>query len=119
MLHAPQVLVGSRDNPHVDLKSATAAQTFELLFLKNAEPFWLQRKRKISDFIQKQCSAVSRLKAPHRLRHRTREGAQLMAEQLALQQSARNRDAIELGLVLMMSPPPASRKNRPPRGWRL
>jgi hypothetical protein len=45
-------LVGSRDNPHVDLKSATAAQTFELLFLKNVEPFWLQRKRKISDFIQ-------------------------------------------------------------------
>jgi hypothetical protein len=39
-----------------------AAQALELLFLKDAEKFRLQLERKISNFIQKQCSAVSRLK---------------------------------------------------------
>jgi hypothetical protein len=72
-----------------------AAQALDLLFLKSAEQFWLQLKRKISDLIQKQCSAVSRLKASHGLRHRTREGSPLMAEELALQQRARNCRAID------------------------
>jgi hypothetical protein len=51
--HAPQVLVGRRDDAHVDLNGAGAAQALELLFLKYAEKLGLQCQWKISDFIQK------------------------------------------------------------------
>ncbi len=89
LYHAPQVLVGRRDEPHVDLKRAGAAQALDLFFLKRAQKFWLQFEWKIPNFIKKQCPTVRRLKASHGLSHGAGEGAAFMAEQFALQQSAR------------------------------
>jgi hypothetical protein len=93
--HAPQVLVGRRDNAHVDLNGAGAAQALELLFLKYAEKLGLQFQRKISDFIQKQRTPVSQLEAACGLGHRSRKGASFMTEEFALQQVTGKRRAIE------------------------
>jgi hypothetical protein len=92
--HAPQILIGGCDHPYVNLK-CSAAQTLDLLLLKNAQKFRLQLDGKISDLIQKQRSAVCRLKATHGLRHRARECASLMAEEFAFQQCGWNRSAVE------------------------
>ena len=68
--HLSQVLIGRRDDPHVDLKGVAAAQALELLFLKGAEKFRLQFQREIADLIQKQSAAVRGLKAPDGLQSR-------------------------------------------------
>jgi len=48
-----------------------AAETLELLFLKNAEQLRLKLERKIADPVEKQRAAVRGLKASDGLRHGT------------------------------------------------
>jgi hypothetical protein len=67
------------------VKANAATQALELFFLKNAKKFWLQLERKVSDFIQKECSVVSRLKASDALCARARERASFVAEHFTLQ----------------------------------
>jgi hypothetical protein len=80
-----QILISSSDETDVNLKGAVASQAFELLFLKNAEELWLQFEGQISDFIEKQRAAVSRLKSSHRLSDSAGESASLVTEELALE----------------------------------
>jgi hypothetical protein len=61
--HASQVLVRGCNHPHVDLKCMSTAQTLELLLLESAQKLRLEFKRKVSNFIEKQCSVVCDLKA--------------------------------------------------------
>jgi hypothetical protein len=81
----PQILISSSDETDVNLEGAVASQAFELLFLKNAEELWLQFGGQISDFIEKQRAAVSRLKSSHRLSDGAREGTSLVTEEFALE----------------------------------
>jgi hypothetical protein len=76
------------------LYRATVAQALHLPFLENAEKFWLQFERKVSNLVQKQGSAIGGLEAPCGLSYRASERASFMSKQFALQQSARNRRAI-------------------------
>src|SRR5258705_11353541 len=57
-----QDLVGSDDESHVDLDSFSTAQSFKLSFLQHSQQFYLSRKIKIADLVQKQCAAVGQLK---------------------------------------------------------
>src|ERR1700761_3007104 len=61
--HAPQVLVSRRDDPHINLNRAAAAQALALLLLQSAQELGLQLQGQVPDFIQKYCPAVGRLEA--------------------------------------------------------
>jgi hypothetical protein len=73
-----------------------AAEAFKFPFLKNTEQFGLQRQRKVSDFIQKQCSSVGHLKPSDPLDESASECTLLVAEQFAFQKIRGNRSAIQL-----------------------
>src|ERR1700761_8541248 len=53
--HPRQLLMRRSNYTHVNLQSAASSQTLDLLLLENAQKFGLQLKRKIADFIKKQC----------------------------------------------------------------
>ena len=80
---------------HVGLIGTATSQALELLFLKNAKKFGLQLERKLTDFVQKQGSALGRLKASQILSHSPGEGAAFVAEEFAFQQSGGNGRAVE------------------------
>ncbi len=65
------------------------------MLLKNAKEFWLQFERQVSDFIEKQRAAVSRLKSSGGLRDRSGERASFMSEQFTLEEISRNSRAIK------------------------
>jgi hypothetical protein len=73
----------------------TAAQTLELLLLKGAQKLRLQFQRKISNFVEEQCPPVRALKPAGRLIHRARESSSFVTEELAFEQTARDRGAVE------------------------
>src|SRR3977135_2805692 len=53
------VFVGGRDQPHVDLDSLRAAETFELSLLQDPQQFYLGRDIQITNLVEKQCAAIS------------------------------------------------------------
>src|SRR5258705_12367902 len=59
-----QELVGSDDESHVDLDCFSTAESFKLSFLQHSQQFYLIRKIKIADLVQKQCAAVGQPKPP-------------------------------------------------------
>src|ERR1700682_2987060 len=73
-----------------------AAQPLELLLLQDSQQFRLQLEGNVADFIQEQRAAVCRLETPDLLRHRAREGALLMTEELALEESQWDRRTVQL-----------------------
>ena len=72
-----------------------AAQPLEFLLLQNTQQLRLQFERNIADLIQEQRAAIRRFETAQLLRHRARKGPFFMAEELALQESQRNRRAVQ------------------------
>src|SRR5882724_1313840 len=99
-----EVLIGCGHHAHVDMTGMRAAQSFELLLLQDAQQLRLQLKRNIADFIQEQRAAIRRFEAAQFLRHCAREGAPFVTEELAFEQSERNRRAIQLHKRAMPAP---------------
>ncbi len=91
-----EILIGCGHHAHIDATRIRAAQPFEFLLLQNPQQLRLQFERNIADFIQEQRAAVRRLETAHLLRHRAREGALFMTEELAFEKSQRNRRAVQL-----------------------
>src|SRR3984957_9766238 len=88
--------MGSGDDSHVDLHRSRASQSFKFPLLQNAQQFWLQVERDISNFIEKQRVSIGPLEPADLLRDRASESTSLVAKKLALEQTARNSSAIEL-----------------------
>src|ERR1700730_11776155 len=84
--HAGKILVGSRDDSNVSVQRACAAQALVLLILEHAQEFGLKFQGKISNFVQKQCSAVRSLKASSSLRDGAGECSSFMTEEFAFEQ---------------------------------
>ena len=61
----------------------------KLLLLEHAQQLGLQRERQLADLVEEQRAAVRQLEASRLARGRAGEGALLVAEQLALEQRAR------------------------------
>src|SRR5262249_6383511 len=80
--------------PHVDSMRLRAAEALELLLLKHAQQFRLQREGNIADFVEEQRALVRHVEAADLLRDGAGERAFLMAEQLALKQIERNCRAV-------------------------
>src|SRR5271165_1151982 len=101
--HLLQVPVGGGDKPDVDMNRAIPSQTFQFPFLDRPEQFALQLQGDFTDLIEEQCAFVSQLEAADFLREGTRKRALLVAEQLAFQQSGRNRSAVDFDKRLVAS----------------
>ncbi len=86
--------MGGGDYPHVDIDIAVAAERAHFALLQDAQQFYLQRYRHITDFIKKQRAAFSRLKQPFTAADRAGKRAARMAEQLRFQQLFRQRAAV-------------------------
>ncbi len=54
----PQVHVGGRDDPHVDLEGVDAPQPHELPLLNHPQEFRLRFQRHVSDLVEKNRAAV-------------------------------------------------------------
>ena len=93
--HLNQIPVCRRDEPNVYLVSASAAQTFELLFLQDTQQFRLQRRRNIPHFVQEERAFVGQLETANLLRYGSGERAALVAKELAFQQIEGNSSAIQ------------------------
>src|SRR5205823_1500853 len=75
---------------------ARAPETLEFLLLEHAEELRLQLERDVPDLVEEEGSAIRQLEPPDPLCDRAREGAALVAEELALEQTGRNGRAVEL-----------------------
>jgi len=84
------------DHAHIGVNRGGTAETFELSFLDDAKNFGLQLERKVADLVQKQSAVVSPLKPSNTARDRAGEGATLMSEQFAFEQTGRNSGAVHL-----------------------
>src|SRR5258706_16398756 len=91
-----QVLIGCCHHAHIDTMRIRAAQPFKLLLLQDPQQLSLQFQRNIADFIQKQGAPVCRFETANPLRHSSSEGALFVAEELAFEESQRNRRAVQL-----------------------
>src|SRR5262249_62026548 len=67
-----------------------------LALLEHAEELGLDLERHLADLVEEERAAVGELEAAGPRRHRAREGAALVAEELALRQRGRDRRAVHL-----------------------
>src|SRR5438874_2671370 len=91
-----EVLVGGREDAHVDLERAVAADPLELALLQDAQDLGLRLRLHVADLVEKECPAVGDLELALARRDGPREGALLVTEELALDQLARERRAVHL-----------------------
>src|SRR5579864_1264269 len=94
--HLFEITIGRRHQPHIHLLGSVAAQPFKLTFLQSAQEFRLNLNRNISHLVEKQRALVGKFKSPNFLCNRASEGASFMSKKLALEQSGRDRSAVEL-----------------------
>src|SRR5207247_9650376 len=93
--HVGKIAVGRGDQPDVRPDRPRAAQPFKFLFLQNSQQLRLQLEGNVADFVQKKRALMRQLKAADLLGDCSCERALLMAENLAFQQSRRNRGTID------------------------
>ena len=86
--HRFEILVGGRDDAHVDRQRLVAADALEALLLDGAQQLGLRLQAHVADLVEKQRAAVGRFELALAPRHRAGEGALLVTEQLALHQLA-------------------------------
>ena len=86
-----QVAMGGGDDAHIGLDGHPAAHGGELALLQHAQQPGLGIQRHVADLVQEQRAAGGLLEAADPAGHRPGEGALLVAEQLALDQLARDR----------------------------
>src|SRR5262245_11990869 len=102
--------VRRRDDPDVGPDRLRAAETLERPLLEHAQELRLEVGRQVADLVQQQRAVVGELEASDASRDGTREGAPLVAEQLALEQARGDRRTIELDE--WTAPPPAQLVNQ-------
>ena len=82
------------DDPHVDRDRARTSETFDRPLLQDAQQLHLDFERQVADFVEKDGRMVGQLKPANLPRQRAGERALFPAEQLAFDQSGRNRRAV-------------------------
>ena len=90
-----QVAMGGGDDADVGLDRRAAADRHVLAFLQHAQQPGLRLGRHVADLVEEQRAAVRLLELAGRALDRAGEGAALVAEQLALDQLARDRRHVE------------------------
>src|ERR1700680_3977000 len=85
-----------RDDPYVDLDRAGAPEPFELLLLQHTQELGLKLQRNVTDFVEEERSSIRKLEASDSAFYRAGKCSLFMPEKFALQQSQRNRSAVQL-----------------------
>ena len=93
--HFGQVPVGRGHQANIHRNGARASQPLELLLLEGSQKLGLQLQRNVSDLVEEKAAVVRQFKAADLLHDGSGEGALLVPEQLALQQSAGYGGAIQ------------------------
>ena len=91
-----EVLVRRGEHAHVDVHHVLAADARDLAALQGAEHLRLRHEVHVADLVEEERAAVRLLEEPALLLLRAGEGAALVAEQLALDELARDRGAVHL-----------------------
>src|SRR5262245_49391884 len=91
-----QVAVGRRHHASGRLDRARPAHALEGALLKHAQELGLQVERQIADFVKEDCAAVGQLEPSSAPPDRVGECSLLVTEEFALDQSRRDRAAIDL-----------------------
>src|SRR6059058_2018807 len=94
--HPKEVAVRRGDEADVDLDRLRTAVPLELLLLQDAQQLRLELERDLADLVEEQRAAVGHLEAADLLGDGAGEGAPLVPEELALEETGRNRGAVEL-----------------------
>ena len=94
--HPKEVAVRRGDEADVDLDRLRTADPLELLLLQDAQQLRLKLERDLADLVEEQRAAVGHLEAADLLGDGAGEGAPLVPEELALEETGRNRGAVEL-----------------------
>src|SRR5262249_48954931 len=81
---------------HVDLDGLRAADALELVLLEHAQELHLHLGRELADLVEEDRPAVRELEAARPALGRTGECSALVTEELALDQPARQRGAVDL-----------------------
>ena len=89
-----QIFVGRGDDPDVDSDGSGRPDAFELAVLEHAKKFYLQRQRKLADFIEEQRAVMRFFEQTFLVGPRVRIGALHVAEELVLDQVLRDRAAV-------------------------
>ncbi len=77
-----EILVGRREDAHVDLERLFAADPLELFFLQGAQELQLHSRRDVADLVEKQGPAGGQLEAAELALDRTGERPLLVPEEL-------------------------------------
>src|SRR5262249_46466901 len=90
-----QILVGSGDQACLKLERINTSNPAEFAFLQHPQQFRLQLEGQVADFIQEYGPAIHHLELAGTAISCAGEGATLMAEQFALDETLRNRRTID------------------------
>src|SRR5439155_1077824 len=90
-----EVLVGGGDDAHVGPDRIAAADARELALLEHAQELRLERERHVGDLVQEERAARGDLELADAPLDRAREGAALVAEELALEELVGDGRAVE------------------------
>src|SRR5882762_10535816 len=83
---------------------SVAVQPLKFTFLQSAQQFGPDLDGNISHLVEKQRALVGKFKSPNFLCNRASEGPSFMPKKLALEQSGRNRGAVELYKGPLLAP---------------
>jgi hypothetical protein len=89
------VLVGGGDHPQVDGHGAVAAEDVDDVLLQHAQQLGLERERELDDLVEEEGAAGGLTEAAGAVAQGAGEGAAHVAEQLRLEQLARDGRAID------------------------
>jgi hypothetical protein len=90
-----EVLVRRRDDAHVDPDRLRASDALDLALLQDAQDLGLGRQRHVADLVEEDRPAVAELELADPLARGAREGALLVAEELALDQVVGDGGAVD------------------------
>ena len=90
-----QIAVGRRDDPDVDAHGLRASEPLDLAFLEHAQQLDLHVEGQVADLVEKDRRVIGQFEPADLPRQRAGKGALLPAEQLALDERARNRRAVD------------------------
>ena len=110
--HRLEVEVRARDEPDVDVPVADVAEPAERLLLEGLQELRLDRRVHVADLVEEDDPAVPHLEEAGLRVHRAREGASLVAEELRLEELAREPRAVEVDESLFA---PGAVRVDPPR----
>src|SRR5215470_3008847 len=90
-----EIVIGCCDHTHVELPFMILADALDLLLLQRAQQLALELEGDLAHLIEEERALVGQLEPPDPVPDRSREGTLHVTEELALEQLARNRSAVD------------------------